>query len=182
MLVRDVMGPSMGGADANETLRDAWTRLEALDLDPLPVVEGDRVVGVLRRKQIHERLAASGLVASRESVHDVMAPATGLPVTDEDVEDVLKRLGQTEEASDRLPVLDRDGRLVGIVTVRALRQRDPDADDGVAAVQSVESIDSLVSYDDDPVDYEIDGSFPASDPPSGSSAGVTGPTKPANKT
>jgi hypothetical protein len=40
-----------------------------------------------------------------------------------------------------------------------------DAPNPVDAVEAVESIDSLVSFDDDRVDYMSDESFPASDPP-----------------
>jgi CBS domain-containing protein len=182
MLVRDVMGPSMGGADAGGTLRDAWARLEALDLDPLPVVESSKVVGLLRREAIQRQLSAHGFTAGGESVRNVMEPAIGLLTADEEVEAALQKWDQTAQTSERLPVVDRDGTLVGVVAVRQLRQHTAATDDGVTAAQSVNSIDSMVSYDDDPVDYESDSSFPASDPPSESSAGVTAPTRPADTT
>jgi CBS domain-containing protein len=176
MLVRDLMAPSMGGVSPDSPLRDAWERLRALDIDPLPVVDGDHVVGMVSRDSLQRALETHGITSGTLPVHDIMNRDIQCPSPDDDAGDALSRLQSPGEGA-RVPVVGSDGRLAGMVTAQALRQGAPDSGDGVTAVDDMNAIDSLVSYDEDRVEYDIDASFPASDPAQESSAGTTGPSR-----
>jgi hypothetical protein len=54
--------------------------------------------------------------------------------------------------------------LVGMVSVDALHDHDREADEGTFAVDDVASIDQIIDFEEDPVEYMSDASFPASDP------------------
>lgn len=165
MQVRDVMGPVVGTASPGDLLRDASERMKALDVDPLPVTENGRVVGMLDRAGIDRHVQEAGISAGLARVSEIMSRHVTCCSPDEPIHDALARLEEKDSTSDRVPVVDGSGRLVGIVSCRKLRERDAASEDGVTAVQAVEAVDQLVEYGDDRVDYMSDSSFPASDPP-----------------
>ena len=169
MHVRDVMIPLVESVRPDDILRDAAEKMKALDLDPLPVTEDGRLIGLLDHGAVEARAARDGLAAGTTRVREVMSPDTPCIGEDMDLATALQELGNSPEARQfaRIPVVDASGALVGSITVEALRKRHqaeeaPDA--GEAAVFGVESISSMREFDDDRVDYMSDESFPASDP------------------
>lgn len=162
MQVKDVMLPSVGHLEPDGSLRDAAEQLKALNLDPMPVVEGGRVVGVLSEGELAEYAARQGLAAGSAHVRDVMSRDVTCCRADDDLHATLARLGN--ETNRRFPVVDADSKLVGVVSVTDLRARAQTVAGEVDAVSDVNAIESLVQYDEDPVDFMSDASFPASDP------------------
>lgn len=165
MHVRDVMGPVVGTASPGDLLRDASETMKALDIDPLPVTEDGRVVGMLDRAGIDRHVREAGISAGLAPVREVMSRHVTCCSPDDPIHDALAQLEESASTTDRVPVVDGSGQLVGIVSSRKLRERDVAPGDGVTAVQAVEAVDQLVEYGDDRVDYMSDSSFPASDPP-----------------
>ncbi|WP_457741464.1 IMP dehydrogenase [Thermococcus sp.] len=107
-IVEDVISIS-----PEETVDYALFLMEKNDIDGLPVVEDGRVVGVISKKDI--------AVKQGRLVKDVM---TGEPITvDENVttEEVLNLM--FEHRIDRLPVVNKEGKLVGIITMSDLAKR-----------------------------------------------------------
>ena len=183
MQVREVMGPVAGSVSTDDLLRDAAAKMKSLGMDPLPVTEGDKVVGMLSSQSVMSRVGQEGIEAGMDRVRDVMSRDLVCCYVDQNVGEAVHTLegNRIAVAADRVPVLDRDGTLVGVASLRNLRTHDPDSEDGTTAVQSVESIDQLVDYGQDRVEYMSDQSFPASDPPtSNASASLDGaPEDPA---
>lgn len=173
MQVREVMGPVVGSARADDLLRDASAIMRSLGIDPLPVTDGGRVIGMLSRDQIMKLLQRDGISAGLSRVEDAMSKNVVCCFEDQDLGEAVKAIEAhpTVAAADRVPVIDRAGHFVGIASLRSLRRHENGAEDGTSASQAVSSADELVTFDDDNVDYMSDASFPASDPPQTSPRG-----------
>jgi len=156
------MSPAAGSVSPSDTLRDAVVRMQTLGVDPVPVVEGGRLVGALSAATIQARAAESGLSTGSVAVREVMTDAIAAD-EHETVEAAMSRLADVH--AQAIPVVSAEGTLVGSVTLEALRRQADAPGDGTTAVQAVQSVDDLRDFDEDRVDYMSDESFPASDPP-----------------
>ena len=85
-----------------------------LDTGVLPVGEGDRLVGMLTDRDIAVRAVANGKGPDAK-VRDAMSPDVKYCFEDEDLDDAVRSMG--EQKVRRLPVMSRDRRLVGIVSL-----------------------------------------------------------------
>jgi len=101
-------------ANPEETIRDAAKAMAAIDAGVLPVGENDRLVGMITDRDIAVRAVAEGR-GPEAKVRDVMSAEVRYCFDDEDAEDVLQNMGDLQVR--RLPVLNRDKRLVGIVSL-----------------------------------------------------------------
>jgi CBS domain-containing protein len=161
MLVKDVMTPAVGHVSPEESLRDAAERMKALNLSPMPVVEHGIVVGVLTEAILLDHVRTDGLAIGSHRVRDAMSREMACCSEDDSLYDVMNRVSKDHSA--RLPVVDAEGHLKGTVSIPDLR-RGLESSSGETAIEDVESISQLVRYDEDPVDFMNDSSFPASDP------------------
>jgi CBS domain-containing protein len=168
MKVSEVMTPFAESVHPDDPLRHAFERMKALDLDPMPVTESDRLVGILTSAEVMDRAAESGLSTATVPVREVMSGLTTCIRSDDDVDDALRTMesGNASKGFAKLPVVDADGTLVGTVAREALRRghEEEQVTSGTAAVFDVESISSIADIVDDPVEFMDDESFPASDP------------------
>jgi CBS domain-containing protein len=105
-----------------DSLRAAAQLMQQLDVGALPVCDGERLLGVLTDRDIAIRGVADGLDPERACVSDVMTPEVQCVVEDQDAQEAMRLMG--ERQIRRLPVVDRDRKLVGIVSLGdlALRQ------------------------------------------------------------
>jgi CBS domain-containing protein len=169
MKVRDVMTPFAESVHPDDLLRDAFQRMQALDLDPIPVTEAGRLVAVLSSANVASQAAESGLSTASVPVRKVMTETHPSIREDDDVERAIAAFGSGESATGfgKVPVVDADDKLVGTVAREDLVKghEDEHLTAGTAAVFAVESISSIADIQDDPVEYMNDESFPASDPP-----------------
>jgi CBS domain-containing protein len=86
-----------------------------IDAGVLPVGENDRLVGMLTDRDITIRAVAAGKEPAECKVREVMSPDIKYIYEDELVEDAARNM--TELQVRRLPVLNREKRLVGIVSL-----------------------------------------------------------------
>ncbi len=104
-------------ADPAETLQEAARAMAELDAGFLPVGEGDRLIGVITDRDIVIRGVANGR-ASDTTVREVMSPDVRYCYADDSCVDILYNMADLQVR--RLPVVDRDKRLVGIVSITDL--------------------------------------------------------------
>jgi CBS domain-containing protein len=95
----------------------------------MPVGDNDRLVGMITDRDIAIRGVASGKGPDTK-VRDVMSPEVKYCFEDEDVEHVLENMGDLRVR--RLPVLNRDKRLVGIISLGDLATNGEAAEAGEA--------------------------------------------------
>lgn len=99
----------------NITLREAAQRMRGGDFGILPVAENDRLVGMLSDRDITVRAVAEGKDPKQALVRDYMTKNVYYCYEDETDEEVMKSLGNLQVR--RLPVLNRQKRLVGILSL-----------------------------------------------------------------
>jgi CBS domain-containing protein len=121
MYVRDVMSADVFVANPDQSLRDAARSMADLDTGVLPVGEGDRLIGVVTDRDIVIRGVAEERDLNSTTLRDVMSPDPSYCYEDEDVEDVADQMAELQVR--RLPVMDREKRLVGIVSLGDLAQQ-----------------------------------------------------------
>lgn len=114
MQVSDVMTPSVHYAHPEQTLREIAIFMAELDVGVLPVGEKDRLVGMITDRDIVIRGIAEGLDASAK-VKDVMTRDVKYCYDDEKIAHVAHNMGEIQVR--RLPVMNRDKRLVGIISL-----------------------------------------------------------------
>ncbi len=109
LMSRDVkvVSPDMSIAEAAKQMRDG-------DFGMLPVGENDRMVGTISDRDITIRAVAEGK-GTATKVRDVMSEGVAWAYEDDSVEQAAKIM--SERQVRRLPVVDRDKRLVGIVAL-----------------------------------------------------------------
>jgi CBS domain-containing protein len=103
--------------DPADTLRQAARTMADIDAGFLPVGENDRLIGVITDRDIAIRAVAAGREPSAR-VRDVMSQEVRYCFADEDIDDVLDNMADLQVR--RLPVVDRDKRLVGVVSITDL--------------------------------------------------------------
>jgi CBS domain-containing protein len=89
--------------------------MKALDVGALPVCENDRLVGMLTDRDITVRATAESLPPGLGRVRDVMTPNIIYCYEDQLVTEAVRLM--EDNRIRRLPVLNRDKRLVGIVSL-----------------------------------------------------------------
>ena len=122
MQVRDAMTSSVRLATPGQTIRDAARLMAEIDAGSLPVSENDRLVGMITDRDIAVRAVARGL-GPDTPVREVMSTDQVLYCFEDDkVDDVAKNMGEVKVR--RLPVVDRSKRLVGIISLGDVAQRE----------------------------------------------------------
>jgi len=117
--IRDVMTGDVKIVGPSQTIRDAARLMASADIGSLPVGENDRLVGMVTDRDLALRAVAHGLDHDTP-VRDVMTTAVKYCRDHDDVEQVARNMA--ELGVRRLPVVDRDKRLVGIVALSNIAQ------------------------------------------------------------
>jgi CBS domain-containing protein len=115
MRVKDVMTKGAECVTPSTSLQEAAGKMKALDVGPLPVCEGDHLVGLITDRDITVRATAEALPPRLGQVRDVMTPDVIYCFEDQDVQEAARLM--KEHQVRRLVVLNRDKRLVGIVSL-----------------------------------------------------------------
>jgi CBS domain-containing protein len=115
MRVKEVMTPCVEVIHPDSTLQEAAAKMKARDIGPLPVCEDGRLVGMLTDRDITVRATAEGEDPTAIRVRDVMTPQVVSCFEGQLVGEAA--LLMQEHQVRRLVVLDRDQRLVGIVSL-----------------------------------------------------------------
>jgi len=115
MQLREVMTKDVDIIHPDASVKEAAVRMRALDVGSLPVCDGDRLVGLVTDRDITVRATAEGRDPTKTKVRDAMTPEMVYCFEDQDVDEAARLM--TEKQIRRLPVLNRDKRLVGIVSL-----------------------------------------------------------------
>jgi CBS domain-containing protein len=100
--------PDTPVAEVARTLRDS-------DIGSTPVADDERLIGIVTDRDIVTRIVAAGTDPRTATARDAMSPKILYCFDDQTVEEVLANMG--DQQIRRLPVVNRDKRLVGIVSL-----------------------------------------------------------------
>ena len=114
MRVSEAMTHQVCVAHPRQSIRDAARVMAEIDAGVLPVGEDGRLVGMITDRDIAVRAVAQGK-GPYTAVRDVMTVDVKYCYEDEDVGHVARNMGDIRVR--RLPVVDREKRLVGIIAL-----------------------------------------------------------------
>lgn len=115
MKVNEILTRHPSCVSAGASLLQAARQMKLLDVGMLPVCENERLVGTVTDRDIVIRGIAQQLDPQKAQVRDVMTEEMVWCFEDEDIEEAA-RLMESRQVR-RLPILNREKRLVGIVSV-----------------------------------------------------------------
>ncbi|WP_372706227.1 CBS domain-containing protein [Brevundimonas sp.] len=120
MKIRDVMSKDVQVARPGDTVQEVASRMAAGDFGFMPVADGDTLIGTVTDRDLTIRALAKGCAPSAPVVEYITRdPHTAR--ADDDLKTVLDAMGTKQIR--RLPVLDKDDRLVGVVSLGDLSTR-----------------------------------------------------------
>lgn len=140
MRVKQIMTPNPTSCTPERTARDVAALMRDRDCGSIPVVESatsNRLVGTVTDRDLAIRGLAAGL-GPETPVRDLMTPDPIACVPEDEIEDL--RQVMIEQQVRRVPVVDVDGLLVGIVA-----QADIAREDGAASDREVGRIVEAIS-------------------------------------
>jgi CBS domain-containing protein len=115
MQIQQIMSHDVVIASPNDTVQSAAKKMAEIDAGVLPVGEHDSLVGVVTDRDIVLRAVAKGAAPGKCKVRDVMTSDLKYCYEDESVDDLARNMSTLQVK--RLPVLNRQKRLVGIVSL-----------------------------------------------------------------
>jgi CBS domain-containing protein len=136
MKISEVMTTEVETIGADQTAREAASFMLRADAGSIPVCDGDRVIGIITDRDIAVRGIAEGR-GPDTPVSELMSDGIICAREDEDVATVAQRM--SDEQVRRLPVLDADDKLCGIVSLGDLAREAR----GGTAEQALEGVSSL---------------------------------------
>jgi len=114
MKIHEIMTKEVFVAGPTQSIREAARMMAQYDTGALPVGDDDRLLGVITDRDIAVRAVALGKSLDTP-VSEVMSREILYCFEDEDVEHVTRNMGDNKVR--RLPVMNRQKRLVGIISI-----------------------------------------------------------------
>lgn len=120
MKIKDVMTPGVSFVTPDTPIAEIARRMRDEDIGVVPVTENDRMIGMVTDRDIVVRCMASGSVEGA-TARTAMSPRVLYCYEDQSVNEVLENMA--EQQVRRMPVVNRDKRLVGVVSIGDLSQK-----------------------------------------------------------
>jgi CBS domain-containing protein len=133
MKISDVMTTDVETVSADQTAQDAAKFMLRAEAGSIPVCDGDTVIGMITDRDIAVRGVAEGR-GPDTPIRDLMTDGIVCAREDDDVRDVASKMSEAQVR--RLPVLDAQDRLCGIVSLGNLSRQT----DGSSAGQALEGV------------------------------------------
>ena len=111
--VRDLMTSNPTTIEASGTITDAARKMRDEDAGIIPIVDGERLVGTITDRDIAIRVVAEGKDPSSTTVGDIASRDLVTIDPQQDLAEALRLMAQHQVR--RLPVVEEDGKLVGIL-------------------------------------------------------------------
>ncbi len=121
MKIRDIITISPHCISPDASLVEAAAKMKTFDIGWLPVCENDRLMGTVTDRDITIRSVAEGYDPNNIAVRQIMSRLIIHCFDDQDIQDAAQIMGTHKIR--RLPVLNRDEHLVGIVSLGDLALR-----------------------------------------------------------
>jgi CBS domain-containing protein len=133
MKVSEVMTREVQTIRPDQSAQEAASFMLSADAGSIPVAEGDRLIGMITDRDIAVRGVAKGH-GPDTPVRDLMTDDLVVVRVDDDIEDAAEKMSGAQVR--RLPVIDDDERLCGIVSLGDL-SREADQDCASEALEGV---------------------------------------------
>ena len=131
--IRDLMTKNPCAIDADKPVAYAAKMMRDEDVGLAPIVEGEKLVGTLTDRDIAIRVVAEGKDQQSTTVRDVMTSRLVTVDPDQDLDEALRLMAKHQVR--RLPVVEEDGKLVGIVAQADIAKHTSDEQTGEVVQQ-----------------------------------------------
>ncbi len=128
--VADVMTRGVRTMTPDDTVVLAAQAMDELNVGVIPVCQGEKLVGMVTDRDIVVRGVAQQRDPQSTKLADVMSASVRTAHEDDDVDEVLSEMSRSQIR--RLPVVDQQERLVGIITLGDIAAKDADDEGDVA--------------------------------------------------
>lgn len=122
--VSEIMSIDVQVIGPQDTLQQAAQLMDQLNVGSLPVCDGRQLLGMVTDRDITVRGTAAGMAPAQARVLEVMSQGVQWCSEDQDTEEVMKTMADSQVR--RLPVINVDRELVGIVSVGDIATKAPD--------------------------------------------------------
>jgi CBS domain-containing protein len=133
MKVSEVMTRDVRTVSPDQPVQEAANFMLSADAGSIPVTDGDRLIGMITDRDIAVRGIARGY-GPDTPVRELMTDDIIIAREDDDTDDIAARMSNAQVR--RLPVIDDQQRLCGIVSLGDLTQKGSDS----AAEQALEGV------------------------------------------
>jgi CBS domain-containing protein len=134
MKVSEAMTREVRLVTPDKTIREAAGLMAEMDIGALPVEENDRLVGMITDRDISVRAVAQGR-GPDTPVREVMSGEIKYCFDDQSIDEVTQNMGDLRVR--RLPVVNRQKRLVGILSLGDLALEDTSQDEAGEALSQI---------------------------------------------
>ena len=131
--IQELMTKSPRTVRADATLVEAAKLMREEDTGVVPIVDGENLVGVVTDRDIAIRAVADGKDPQSTKVTDVASKDVVTVDPQQNLDEALRLMAQHQVR--RLPVVEEDGRLVGIVAQADIARAGDDARTGEVVEQ-----------------------------------------------
>jgi CBS domain-containing protein len=111
--IRDAMTSNPRGVETSTPVVEAAQLMKSEDVGSLPILEGERLVGMVTDRDIVLRVVAEGKDVRSSTVGEIASRDLVTVDPQQDLDEALRLMAQHQVR--RLPVVEEDGRLVGIL-------------------------------------------------------------------
>jgi CBS domain-containing protein len=132
--IKDVMSRGVQVISPDATIAEAAQAMRDGDFGMMPVGENDRMIGAISDRDIAIRGLAEGR-DGKAKVRDVMSDGVHWAYDDEPVERAAEIMSEFQIR--RLPIVNRDKRLVGIVALADLAVKEPKKEPAAKALSDI---------------------------------------------
>ena len=115
MQVREIMSQGVEVVSHDALLKEAALKMKTLDVGLMPVCDGSKLQGILTDRDITIRATAEGHDPLKTKVSEIMSKDVAYCFEDQDIDEAMKIMEARQIR--RLPILNREKRLVGIVSL-----------------------------------------------------------------
>lgn len=140
MQVKEIMSREVESVGLDTTLVKVAEMMKTHDIGMLPVRNGDALVGLITDRDITLRATANGLPPEKTRSRDIMTTQVIHCFEDEDIEQAGKMM--QENKIRRLPVINRERRLVGVISMGDIALATDKSNLVYAAVQNISTPDA----------------------------------------
>lgn len=128
--VSDIMSRGVRTIAPHETIAQAARAMEELDIGAIPVCDGQRLVGMVSDRDIVLRAVAHNRPADQTSLSEVMSPDVCWCFDDDTIDAATQKMQEAQIR--RIPVVDHDKALVGMLSLGDLSVRGESQEAGEA--------------------------------------------------
>jgi CBS domain-containing protein len=135
--IRDLMTENPSAIDADKPVAYAAKMMRDEDVGLAPIVQGDRLVGTVTDRDIAIRVVAEGRDPESTTVREVASTDLVTIDPEQSLDEALRLMAQHQVR--RLPVVEEDGRLVGVLAQADIARQGKDRETGQVVEQISQS-------------------------------------------